>query len=323
MKKKPVGWAALWQPTISQPEDIKSRKKESASFEKEAKLFQFIRKALIASLMVIGLLASGPVHAQDALCRTAIQAAEPASHLPPHLLAAIALAESGRTMPGTGAIVAWPWTIDINGVGRMFDSKEAAIAAVQEAQQNGIRSIDVGCMQINLFYHPQAFATLDDAFDPAANVAYAVRFLAVLHQQTGDWPAAIAAYHSATPERGQPYAQHVAALWPDASRFGLSTIAAGLAAQVDPYNVLTPEFRAERIAAAEFRQAQSPKPNRPTPQSTLAALEDEVDPKRILTSEFRAQMVAAAAFRHQRDAQAADRPRHPVRPLLVAGLAPP
>ncbi len=32
-------------------------------------------------------------------------------------------------------------------------------------------------MQVNLGYHPEAFASLEAAFDPRRNVAYATRFL--------------------------------------------------------------------------------------------------------------------------------------------------
>jgi hypothetical protein len=35
---------------------------------------------------------------------------------------------------------------------------------------HGIEVIDVGCMQVDLYYHPDAFA-LDAAFDPATSVA--------------------------------------------------------------------------------------------------------------------------------------------------------
>jgi Transglycosylase SLT domain len=263
------------------------------------------------------------------LCTAAIAAAEPTARLPPHLLSAIALVESGRQIGGT--IAPWPWTINVNGVGRMFDTKEQAVAAVQEAQQAGMPSVDVGCMQINLFYHPHAFASLDDAFDPASNVAYAVRFLGDLHQQTGDWGTAIADYHSATPELGTAYAQRVAALWPGGPQFRLSAAtrtmaltAATLAAEVDPNNTLTPAFRAQMIEAAAFRHRQKASATdvRPTAGParsgpalgsgqlrgqrqaglTTRALEDEVDPKRVLTPEFRAQMVAAAALRRQHDA---------------------
>ena len=51
-------------------------------------------------------------------------------------------------------------------------------------------------MQVNQRWHPDAFATLDQGFDPAANVDYAARFLLDLHQRTGDWMTAAGSYHS-------------------------------------------------------------------------------------------------------------------------------
>jgi hypothetical protein len=259
-----------------------------------------------------------------ALCGTAIAATEPGTELPPHLLTAIGLVESGRADPASGTVVPWPWTINVAGVGQTFDTREAAIAAVAAAQRSGIQSIDVGCMQVNLFFHPHAFVSLEEAFDPAANVRYAARFLEALHAETGAWPAAVAGYHSFTPELGTAYVQRVAATWPLAARFGLSgwvdarTTAAALAAEVDPNHVLTPEFRAQMIAAAEFRHEQEAAHGVATPAAgmahtpavaakdrktmTLAALEAEVDPQHVLTAEFRAKLVEAAAFRHQQDA---------------------
>ena len=37
----------------------------------------------------------------------------------------------------------------------------------------GVRLMDVGCMQVNLQMHPDAFPSLDAAFDPAAIRAHA------------------------------------------------------------------------------------------------------------------------------------------------------
>ncbi len=62
-----------------------------------------------------------------------------------------------------------------------------AVAAVRAMQARGIQSIDVGCGQINLMHHPDAFASLEQAFDPQANAVYAARFLKELFAQTGDW----------------------------------------------------------------------------------------------------------------------------------------
>ena len=125
---------------------------------------------------------------------------------------AIGVVESGRR-DDTGGVAAWPWTINAEGVGSWFATKAEAMAAVAGLQARGVRSIDVGCMQVNLLHHGTAFASLEEAFDPAANARYAARFLQQLLLQTGSWPAATAGYHSLTPEIGGEYARRVLAVW--------------------------------------------------------------------------------------------------------------
>ena len=147
------------------------------------------------------------------LCAVQAARAERASAIPTHLLHAIALAETGRWDEDRGASFAWPWTITSGGEGRYFPTKTAALAEVRRLQRQGVRNIDVGCMQINLLYHGDAFASLEDALDPAANVDYAAGFLTDLHDQTGDWTAAAARYHSSTPEYRDRYRAKVTRLW--------------------------------------------------------------------------------------------------------------
>jgi hypothetical protein len=151
-------------------------------------------------------------------CRSAIAAAERGHAIPPQLMAAIGRVESGRRDPGTGAWGAWPWTINAEGQGYYFDTKAEAIAAVRGLQAQGVRSIDVGCMQVNLMHHPDAFPNLDVAFEPATNADYAARFLVDLRGQTGDWTKATANYHSANPAEGGPYAAKVTSVWPEEQR---------------------------------------------------------------------------------------------------------
>ena len=142
------------------------------------------------------------------LCDNAIREARlPA--IPETLLPAIARVESGRLDPVAGRVRPWPWTINVEGVGSYFETKAAVIAAVQALQEKGTRSIDVGCMQVNLLHHPTAFPTLDAAFDPAANAAYAARFLSALHAQSRDWNLATAMYHSQSQDRGEDYQRRV------------------------------------------------------------------------------------------------------------------
>lgn len=145
------------------------------------------------------------------LCRAAIGAVEREAGLPPRLLAAMARVETGRRDPGTGRVHPWPWTINAEGRGSFFPTKAAAIAAVRELQSQGVRSIDVGCMQINLRHHPTAFSGLEEAFDPASNARYAARFLKDLHATRGDWMRAASHYHSQTPELADAYRARVVA----------------------------------------------------------------------------------------------------------------
>ncbi|MEE2760364.1 MAG: murein transglycosylase [Pseudomonadota bacterium] len=99
------------------------------------------------------------------------------------------------------------------GKGHYFKTKAEAAAAVVRLQKSGVTNIDVGCMQISLHFHPRAFASLEEAFDPAANVAYAARFLKGLHGLTQSWPQAAANYHSSNPLRNESYKAKVLRLW--------------------------------------------------------------------------------------------------------------
>jgi Transglycosylase SLT domain len=163
-------------------------------------------RSCLAAALALGL--ATPAHSQTTspvastdglLCRSAVAAAERSSGIPAHLLAAIARVESGRRDPVSGAVHPWPWSVNAEGQGFLYDSKAQAVAAVRTMQARGVQSIDVGCAQINLMHHPDAFPNLEAAFDPIANARYAAQFLKELYAQTGDWNKATAMYHSATP----------------------------------------------------------------------------------------------------------------------------
>lgn len=147
------------------------------------------------------------------ICQAQTARVEREMGIPAHLLGAISLAETGRWDAGKEASFAWPWTVMAEGRGRYFDSKAEALAEIEGLRQRGITNIDVGCMQINMRYHGEAFANLEEALDPAANVAYAGEFLKDLHGETGSWTTAAGYYHSATPEHGDAYRERVVALW--------------------------------------------------------------------------------------------------------------
>lgn len=161
-----------------------------------------------AALAVLAMLASPAAHAGP--CEDAARRAEQASGLPPGLLKAIGHVESGRK-GASGALEGWPFAVGEASGGQLLGSAELALAHARARLAAGVRSIDVGCFQVNLQHHPSAFARLEDAFDPDQNAAYAARFLRDLQGRLGSWKAAAAAYHSSTPEVGAPYLQKVIA----------------------------------------------------------------------------------------------------------------
>jgi hypothetical protein len=181
-----------------------------------------IRRARLAVALTLGLLAAaaaeGRAQTPDpwALCAGHAEAAARAKGLPQHLLGAIARVESGRWNRTQEAVIAWPWTVTAEGKGRYLPSRPAAVAAVQALKARGIANIDVGCMQVNLRHHPEAFASLEAAFDPARNTTYAAEFLARLRAQTGAWTTAIGRYHSRTPRLSGPYRLKVFRAWREA-----------------------------------------------------------------------------------------------------------
>jgi hypothetical protein len=148
---------------------------------------------------------------QSELCSVALQQAEQHYHLPAGLLQSIAKAESGRPISSLSDVRAWPWTIDADGTGLFLDSKAAALAWMrQQAPRHSF--VDVGCMQVDLHYHPHAFASIDEAFDPGANADYAARLLDELYRTEagGSWDVAVGLYHSHTPMLAAQYRERVA-----------------------------------------------------------------------------------------------------------------
>jgi hypothetical protein len=165
---------------------------------------------------------TGNIEPGDArLCTNAILMAERSTRIPDQFLVAMGRVESGRHV--NGELVPWPWTVNAQGKGYVYDNKRQAIDAVRAFQAQGIRSIDVGCMQVNLQQHADAFPSLEAAFDPSTNALFAARFLVDLFGRTGSWPRAAAAYHSFTPNIGSAYQWKVLESWAMPSGTGTGT----------------------------------------------------------------------------------------------------
>ena len=185
------------------------------------RLLPVLTSWLIALPIALSLAIAAPARADEKpgkppgseICRKAIDAAEDAYGLPFGILQAISMAESGRWDAGSRAVFAWPWTVTAHGTGKFYPTRKAAIAAVRRLKAAGTRNIDVGCMQINLYYHPHAFDSLEEAFDPRANSRYAARLFAELRKQSRSISRAVAHYHSSTRSRFLPYKHKVMDFW--------------------------------------------------------------------------------------------------------------
>lgn len=137
------------------------------------------------------------------LCDAVADRAGDAHGVPRSVMRAITRTETGRT--GPSGLEPWPWTVNMEGAGRWFESPEAALAYVEKEQARGATSFDVGCFQINHRWHGQHFASVEAMFQPMANADYAAQFLKSLYAETGSWSKAAGFYHSRTPEFVERY----------------------------------------------------------------------------------------------------------------------
>lgn len=254
---------------------------------------------LLSALMLVGL-GSSPARADapprapsyaDDVCYEQTSTQEQVNGIPAQVLTAISMVESGRWNERRGARIAWPWTVTNGKDGRFFQTKAEAIAHVRALQARGETNIDVGCMQINLYYHGDAFPTLDKAFEPAANVRYAVDFLTRLHAETGSWTQAVARYHSATPVYAERYMNKFRIAWQEAQE---NAVVAGLPPVHDVVG------RAAEIEAA--RQAERQRLEAEQEAERAAAREFAESWRAERLREYRAQREARAATRDPRDA---------------------
>ena len=144
------------------------------------------------------------------VCMQATQKFEKQYNIKKHLLTTISSVETGRWNEEAQQSLAWPWTINAQGKGQFFKTKAEAVRAIKKLQAQGVKSIDVGCMQINLSYHGKAFDSIEDALDPQKNVEYAAQFLTRLYKNNNkDWLKAAMAYHSTTPRKALRYKKKI------------------------------------------------------------------------------------------------------------------
>lgn len=124
----------------------------------------------------------------------AYQLAAHQAGVPPAVLYAIALQESGTNLQDRQ--VPWPWTLNIAGQPRRFMTRQAACAELHSAlDARPDRRIDVGLGQINVGYHAQRVNQPCDLLDPYKNLAIAATILREQYKPSDGWLHAAGSYH--------------------------------------------------------------------------------------------------------------------------------
>lgn len=127
---------------------------------------------------------------QGGICEREIAAAAVKYGVPEGILYSVGLTETGKR----GSLQ--PWALNIEGKAVFASDRDAALAELANAKARGAKLIDLGCMQINQYYHGDQFASPSDMLNPRKNVEYAAKFLSRLQSKHVTWTMAVARYHA-------------------------------------------------------------------------------------------------------------------------------
>jgi Transglycosylase SLT domain len=134
--------------------------------------------------------AGGKVLADSRICEQQMVQASALHHVPLGVLYAVGMTETGNK----GSL--HPYALNVEGKTIFTSSPQAALKQFHKSQNSGAKLIDLGCMQINHYYHGNKFSSVEAMLDPKQNVEYAALFLNDLRQREGSWTMAVARYHA-------------------------------------------------------------------------------------------------------------------------------
>ncbi|WP_187371534.1 transglycosylase SLT domain-containing protein [Methylobacterium oryzihabitans] len=140
-------------------------------------------------LALLASICSAPA-ARATVCEREMARASARHGVPLGMLYAVGLTESGKR----GSLQ--PFAMNIGGQPYFGASLADVKQRFEQARRDGVKLIDLGCMQINHHFHRERFASLDSMLDPHDNVEYATQFLKELKAREGSWTLAVARYHA-------------------------------------------------------------------------------------------------------------------------------
>ncbi|MBB3442985.1 soluble lytic murein transglycosylase-like protein [Rhizobium sp. BK379] len=150
-----------------------------------------LRTLLLSTLAAAALAAStSSASASTGACEREIQSAAAKYGIPEGILYSVGLTETGRK----GSL--YPYAMNVEGKALFPASEQAALRQFDTASRDGAKLIDIGCMQINHYFHGENFSSVEEMFDPHRNVEYAAKFLRNLHDRHETWTMAVARYHA-------------------------------------------------------------------------------------------------------------------------------
>jgi len=134
--------------------------------------------------------------------------------IPDALFYAVALAESGKKIASQDIRRPWPWTLNVEGQGYYYESRLKAWLALSEWLQRGIRSIDIGLMQVNWRWHEDKLGDTWRALDPYHNLRVGAEILRTCFEARREWWQSVGCYHApSNPDRAMRYQDRVKTQW--------------------------------------------------------------------------------------------------------------
>lgn len=132
--------------------------------------------------------AAGPADAK--ICERFLPDIAKSEDVPLGVLYAVGLTETGVK----GSL--HPYALNVEGKTIITYSQADALKEFLKAKSQGKKLIDLGCMQVNYYYHGSNFNSPTEMMEPEKNIVYAARFLKSLRVSEGSWAAAVARYHA-------------------------------------------------------------------------------------------------------------------------------
>jgi len=122
----------------------------------------------------------------------------------PYILYSVALVESARVSKRLAS--PYPWSLNQLGKPIIPTSKNKAREILYDSINNGIRSIDVGYMQVNVKWNGHRVSKPDDLLDPVRNIQVGADILSeTINSAPGDLALGIGRYHAGWQDSNRAY----------------------------------------------------------------------------------------------------------------------